>query len=105
MRRPLAPPLILTLLAAGLGVAALAGPELADAALPDPPFDLALTDDVGVVGYLVHRNWLFVTFVTAGTAYTDADIAAGARYRYQVRAQDAAGNNSAPTDLLVVDVP
>jgi chitinase len=63
------------------------------------------TDDVGVVGYLVHRNWQFLAFVSAGTSFIDADIGPGTRYRYQVRAQDAAGNNSAPTELLVVDVP
>ncbi len=63
------------------------------------------TDDVGVVGYLVHRNWQFLSFVSAGTSFIDADIGPGTRYRYQVRAQDAAGNNSAPTELLVVDVP
>jgi chitodextrinase len=58
-----------------------------------------------VVGYLIHRDWQYVAFVTAGMSFSDPNIVAGTRYRYQVRAQDAAGNNSAPTELLVVDVP
>jgi chitodextrinase len=62
-------------------------------------------DNVGVAGYLIHRNWQFLAFVVAGTSYSDSGIEVATRYRYQVRAQDAAGNNSAPTELLVVDVP
>ncbi len=60
----------------------------------------AATDNVGVRGYLVHRDFAFVAWVPAGTTYTDTNVAAGTRF-YQVRAQDAAGNNSAPTGLNV----
>ena len=62
------------------------------------------TDNIGVVGYLVHRNWQYLAYVT-GTTYLDDDIVGGTRYRYQIRAQDAAGNNSAPTPIFGVDVP
>ncbi len=57
----------------------------------------ASTDNVGVRGYLVHRNWQFLAWVPAGTTYRDATAVAGQTYRYEVRAQDAAGNNSPPS--------
>ncbi|MDH4144249.1 MAG: putative Ig domain-containing protein, partial [Acidimicrobiia bacterium] len=62
------------------------------------------TDDVAVTGYLVHRDFAFLAFVPAGTTYTDTTAVAGATYRYQVRAQDAAGNNSEPTAPLRITV-
>ncbi|MEM9609849.1 MAG: hypothetical protein AAGA99_20680 [Actinomycetota bacterium] len=64
-------------------------------------------DDVGVTGYLIHRNWQFLAYVPAanGTTFVDAGLDPGTRYRYQVRAQDAAGNISPPTGLLVVNTP
>ncbi|MEM9464182.1 MAG: hypothetical protein AAGA90_02360 [Actinomycetota bacterium] len=66
----------------------------------------AAIDDVGVTGYLIHRNWQFVAFLPANQlTFVDVGLDPGTRYRYQVRAQDAAGNNSAPTGLLVVDTP
>ena len=60
----------------------------------------AATDNVGVRGYLVHRDFVFIAFVPAGTTYTNTGVPAGARL-YQIRAQDAAGNNSAPSALTV----
>lgn len=65
------------------------------------------TDNVGVTGYLIHREYQFVTWVPAGTtSYVDTGLAGGdTRYRYQVRAQDGAGNNSAPTALIPVIIP
>jgi chitodextrinase len=63
-------------------------------------------DDVAVTRYLIHRDWQYLGWVPAGTTtFTDDTVQPGTRYRYQVRAQDAANNNSAPTDLLIVDVP
>jgi chitodextrinase len=59
-----------------------------------------------VTRYLIHRDWQYLGWVPAGTTtFTDDTVQPGTRYRYQVRAQDAANNNSAPTDLLIVDVP
>ncbi|MEM9201526.1 MAG: putative Ig domain-containing protein [Actinomycetota bacterium] len=81
------------------GTAVIAGDQI------DIAWDAA-TDDRGVTGYLVHRNWQYLGFVAGDiTTFTDTDIVAGTRYRYQIRAQDGAGNNSAPTALIVVDVP
>ncbi len=57
----------------------------------------ASTDNVGVTGYLVHRDFQFVAFVPVGTTYTDRGLTAGRTYLYQVRGQDAAGNNSDPS--------
>ncbi|MEM9034596.1 MAG: putative Ig domain-containing protein [Actinomycetota bacterium] len=62
------------------------------------------TDDVGVTGYLVHRDFVFFAYVAGGdvTSFTDDTVVAGTQYRYQVRSQDAAGNVSPPTDILRV---
>ena len=74
-----------------------------DAAAPSVTLNWdAAADDVGVAGYLVHRNWEFLAFVPNGETYTDDDVQLGVRQRYQIRAQDAAGNNSSPTDILSV---
>ncbi|WP_239161754.1 glycosyl hydrolase family 18 protein [Acrocarpospora phusangensis] len=53
----------------------------------------ASTDNVGVTGYLVYRGGTLVTTVT-GTTYTDTGRAANTSYTYQVRARDAANNQS-----------
>lgn len=60
----------------------------------------AATDNVGVRGYLVHRDFQFVAWVPAGTTYVDTTAAAGQHF-YQVRAQDAAGNNSSPAGVTL----
>ncbi|WP_347590003.1 glycosyl hydrolase family 18 protein [Acrocarpospora sp. B8E8] len=53
----------------------------------------ASTDNVGVTGYLIYRGGTLVTTVT-GTTYTDTGRAANTSYTYQVRARDAANNQS-----------
>ena len=60
------------------------------------------TDNVAVTGYLVHRDYQFLAYAPGGTAtsFIDTSLAAGATASYQVRAQDAAGNNSTPTALI-----
>ncbi len=56
------------------------------------------TDNVGVTGYLVHRNFQFLAWVAAGTTYVDNTVTGGGQtYRYEIRAQDAASNNSVPS--------
>ncbi|MDH4145466.1 MAG: hypothetical protein OEY23_09895 [Acidimicrobiia bacterium] len=60
----------------------------------------AATDNVGVTGYLVHRDFAFVAWVPAGLTYTDAGAPPGS-HLYQVRAQDAVGNNSTPAAVTV----
>nr|WP_170317130.1 glycosyl hydrolase family 18 protein [Acrocarpospora corrugata] len=51
------------------------------------------TDNVGVTGYLIYRGGTLVTTVT-GTTFTDTGRAASTTYTYQVRARDAANNQS-----------
>lgn len=63
------------------------------------------TDDVGVVGYIIHRStdgsfgppWQTVPGDVVG--YTDADATAGITYTFGVKAIDAAGNTSWRTNL------
>ncbi|WP_067181853.1 fibronectin type III domain-containing protein [Microtetraspora niveoalba] len=59
----------------------------------------ASTDNVGVTGYQIYRGGSLVTTVT-GTTYTDGGLAAGTSYSYTVRATDAAGNLSDPSNTL-----
>ncbi|MFJ6677137.1 PQQ-dependent sugar dehydrogenase [Actinosynnema sp. NPDC091369] len=55
------------------------------------------TDDVGVTGYVVHRDGEPVA-TTDGTSATVTGLTAGTGYRFAVRARDAAGNLSAFSD-------
>ncbi|TDD38471.1 chitinase [Nonomuraea terrae] len=59
----------------------------------------AATDNVGVTGYQVYRGGTQVATVT-GTTYTDTGRAAATSYTYTVRARDAAGNLSAPSNAV-----
>ena len=63
----------------------------------------AATDDVGVVGYLVHRDWQYLGYVTS-LSFVDDTVVAGQTYRYQVRAKDAAGNTSSPSPIQSITV-
>jgi endo-1,4-beta-xylanase len=66
----------------------------------------ASTDNVGVTGYQVLRapGTSGGTFVQVGTStassLVDAGLAASTTFRYQVRARDAAGNVSAPSNTV-----
>ncbi|GIF69993.1 hypothetical protein Ais01nite_80280 [Asanoa ishikariensis] len=53
----------------------------------------AATDNVGVTGYQVWRNGVLAGSPT-GTSFTDTGRSPGQTYQYQVRAVDAAGNQS-----------
>ena len=64
----------------------------------------AATDNVGVTGYLLHRDGRFVAWVPIGTTYADRNVVPGATYRYEVRAQDAAGNNSTATVPVAITI-
>ncbi|MCD0447842.1 glycoside hydrolase family 18 chitinase [Actinocorallia sp. API 0066] len=57
----------------------------------------ASTDNVGVTGYDVYRGTTNVGTAT-GTTYTDSGLAAETSYTYTVRAKDAAGNTSGPSN-------
>ncbi len=60
------------------------------------------TDDVGVRAYVVHRDGRYLASVRATTIFTDRAVVSGRRYRYQVRAKDAAGGLSIPSASLTV---
>ncbi|MFC0627911.1 CARDB domain-containing protein [Kribbella deserti] len=61
----------------------------------------ASTDNVGVTGYVVHRNGAPVTTVAGNVlTYTESQPAA-ATVEYYVRARDAAGNESADSNRVV----
>jgi Calcineurin-like phosphoesterase len=55
------------------------------------------TDDMGVVAYEIQRNGILLTTTTT-TTFADTAVAAGQTYSYVVRARDAAGNMSAPSN-------
>jgi hypothetical protein len=57
----------------------------------------------GIAGYLIHDNYQYLAWVPAGTSYIHQNAAPGA-HSYQVRAQDRASNNSAPTAAVGVTV-
>ncbi|MFT4285886.1 MAG: RICIN domain-containing protein [Protaetiibacter sp.] len=55
----------------------------------------ASTDNVGVAGYSVFRNGVWLADVPSGTTFQDTTVAAHTPYWYWVQAYDAAGNISA----------
>jgi glucose/arabinose dehydrogenase len=61
----------------------------------------ASTDNVGVTGYVVHRDGAQVG-TTDGSSATISGLATGTGYRFAVRARDAAGNLSAFSDEVIV---
>jgi acid phosphatase type 7 len=64
----------------------------------------ASSDNVGVTGYDVYRGGTLVASVP-GTSYTDTTVSAGTSYSYTVRARDAAGNLSQPSNTATVTTP
>lgn len=71
----------------------------------------AATDNVGVTGYEVLRapgasgGTFTAVATTTATSHTDSGLEPASTYRYQVRARDAAGNRSAPSDTVSVTTP
>lgn len=99
--------------AAQLAEFELYGPDSGDTQPPTAPAELTLTepsagqirltwtastDNVGVTGYVVYRNDMPVQTV-AGTTFTETQPAS-ANLAYVVRARDAAGNESAPSNRV-----
>jgi chitodextrinase len=64
----------------------------------------ASTDDQGVAGYRVIRGPSQVGDVP-GTSFTDKTVAGSTTYEYTVRAYDAAGNVSQPSNAVTVTTP
>ena len=65
----------------------------------------AATDDVGVTGYEISRDGALLASVGPGTSYTDGTAAARTTYSYVVRALDAAGHRSEPSNSATVTTP
>ena len=65
----------------------------------------ASTDNVGVTAYDVYRDGSFVNSVGAVTTYTDTTVSPGTPYVYEVRARDADGNVSDPSNQAAVTTP
>ncbi|MEZ5321671.1 MAG: delta-60 repeat domain-containing protein [Microthrixaceae bacterium] len=66
--------------------------------LPDP-------GGVGLSGYLIHRDWVFIKFIPAGTtSFVDTGVASGNR-KYQVRSVDKNNNISDAAPIVTVSVP
>jgi len=61
----------------------------------------ASTDNVGVVGYKILRDGQMVNSA-AQTRWTDTGLKADSEYHYQIVAFDAAGNQSAKSQMLTV---
>ena len=62
-------------------------------------------DDRGVRGYLIHRDRDFYAWVTDELKFVDENVDESQTYRYRVRAQDDAANNSAPVGGIVSTGP
>ncbi len=64
----------------------------------------ASSDDVGVTGYKVYRNGVFLAS-SATTSYSDTTAQAATTYSYTVYAYDAAGNVSAASNTATATTP
>jgi chitinase len=64
----------------------------------------ASTDNVGVAGYRVYRGGTEIGTSTTAS-YTDSSVTAGSSYTYTVRAYDAAGNLSDPSNAASATIP
>jgi chitodextrinase len=64
----------------------------------------ASTDDVGVAGYKVYRDGVFLASAST-TSYSDTTVAGGSTHSYTVYAYDAAGNISPASNTATVTTP
>ena len=65
----------------------------------------AATDDVGVAGYNVYRDGALIATIGTETSYSDATVAPGTTFQYQVKARDGAGNLSEFSNTATVTTP
>jgi fibronectin type 3 domain-containing protein len=65
----------------------------------------ASTDNVGVTGYRIYRGGTEIASIGDTTSYTDTSAAGATTYSYTVRALDAAGNLSDPSNAASVTTP
>ncbi|MDQ3870012.1 MAG: metallophosphoesterase, partial [Chloroflexota bacterium] len=89
----------------------------ADSQAPSPPTDVkatavgshqvdlgwtSATDDVGVTAYRIYRDGSLIATRGPGTTFSDLTVSAEITYRYEVRAVDAAGNESGASNSVGV---
>jgi chitodextrinase len=99
------------------GAATVSVTTPADNVAPSPPGSLhanvgngtvqltwnAAADEVGVSGYRIRRNGNPTPIATvSGLTHTDSGLSNGSAYNYDVRAIDAAGNESAPATITAI---
>ena len=65
----------------------------------------AAMDNRAVTGYEIHRDGGLIATVGAVTSWSDTNVSAPLTYEYDVRALDAAGNVSDPSDPASATVP
>jgi fibronectin type 3 domain-containing protein len=65
----------------------------------------ASTDNIGVTGYRIYRDSVPIIDVGTVTSYSDTGVTGGTTYAYEVRALDAAGNASDPTNSASATTP
>ena len=65
----------------------------------------AATDNVGVTGYEISRDGSPIATVGAVTSYADTTVSPLTHYDYVVKAIDAAGNRSTPSNTASVNTP
>jgi acid phosphatase type 7 len=66
---------------------------------------IAASDDSSVVGYEVFREGQLLATIGDLTSYADTNVLPGTTYSYQVRARDAEGNRSEPSNTATVTTP
>ncbi|MDP5274957.1 glycosyl hydrolase [Chengkuizengella axinellae] len=99
-----------------VGTGLVSNPDPTDTIAPIAPADLiftakdettvdlawtAATDNVGVVGYDVYQNGVYVNSTTA-TSYQIIGLTENTAYTFEVKAKDLAGNESAASNVLAV---
>ncbi|NOU69400.1 hypothetical protein GC096_35875 [Paenibacillus sp. LMG 31461] len=62
------------------------------------------TDDTGVSSYDVYRDNMYLSTITGAPVYSASGLTPGVSYSFTVRAKDAAGNASALSTALLVNV-
>ena len=85
-------------------------PTALTATIGGPPSSITLnwnaaTDNVGVTMYIVRRSGVDIATIGPATTFTDTTVSAGTSYSYKVRARDAAGNSSGPTNEVRITTP
>ena len=65
----------------------------------------ASTDNVGVAGYNVYRDGVFVGSTSTKTKYNDTGLTPNTTYTYTITAFDAAGNMSAQSTPVSATTP